>query len=51
MIEALGIADAIGSDDVNEKRIQIEQTQQNQTQQAGDIAKSQGLDVGTPGTQ
>ena len=51
MIDALGISEAIGTDDVNEQRIQTEQSQQNEGgQQAGDIAKAQGLEVATPGT-
>jgi hypothetical protein len=45
MIDALGIGEAIGTDEVQNQRIQVEETQKN-VQTTDDVAASQGLKTG-----
>ncbi len=45
MIDALGIGEAIGTDEVQNQRIQVEETQKNE-QTTDDVAASQGLKTG-----
>ena len=49
MIDALGIGEAIGTDEVQNQRIQVEETQKN-VQTTDDVAASQGLKTGGGGT-